>query len=199
MDPDRHKVNKVNKVNYDYLICLDFEATAWWGTAEHEIIEFPSVVVDIAKKRIVDRLEQFVRPTRNPKVSKFCRKLTTITQAQVNSGISFKEALAKHMQFMAKYPNSILVTHSDWDLKTMLPSDCALNKVPLPEQYEQWIDIQKVVPCEKKGLSNMVKYFGLEFSGTPHRGIDDSRNIARICIEMLKRGWVPKPTTVMSS
>ena len=52
---------------YEYLIVLDFEATCWDNNNSekkdtHEIIEFPSVVVDINQKKIVDKIEQFVKP-----------------------------------------------------------------------------------------------------------------------------------------
>ena len=33
------------------------------------------------------------------------------------------------------------------------------------------------------GVGGALRYLGLEFEGTPHRGIDDARNIARIYSE----------------
>jgi inhibitor of KinA sporulation pathway (predicted exonuclease) len=112
---------------FDYLAVLDFEATCWDNSNYHEIIEFPTVIVDVKTRKIVDRIEQFVRPTVRP----FCHKLTTITQAQVDGDVSLAEALKAH----EKYPNSIFVTCGDWDLKTMLPQDAARNKLKVPPLY----------------------------------------------------------------
>jgi len=187
-----------------YLIVLDFEATCWDALVrykDHEIIEFPSVVVDTETGKIVDTLEQFVKPTCDPTVSEFCHNLTTITQEQVDGGISFAEAFKAHQLFVDKYRDSIIVTCGDWDLKTMLPMDCKLNGIELPGYYKRWINLKR--PFEKRynvkvrGFNSMLedKNIGLTFDGTPHRGIDDCRNIARVAIKMLEQGWVPVPTT----
>lgn len=45
-----------------------------------EIIEFPAVLVDAKKRKIVDHFQAFVKPSINPKLSEFCIKLTGITQ-----------------------------------------------------------------------------------------------------------------------
>jgi ERI1 exoribonuclease 3 len=178
---------------YDYLAILDFEATCWEDTKEHEIIEFPTVIVDCRTRKVVDRIEQFIRPAFNPTVSPFCHKLTTITQEQVNGGITLAEALRAHQKFMAQYPNSIYVTCGDWDLKTMLPQDAARNKIRLPPSYSRWINIKHVFMKEyswKKntGMPGMLAACGLTLEGTHHRGIDDCVNIAAIAMHLLGRG-----------
>jgi len=33
---------------------------------------------------------------------------------------------------------------------------------------------------KKLGIGGALKHLGLEFDGSPHRGLDDARNIARI-------------------
>ena len=37
------------------------------------------------------------------------------------------------------------------------------------------------------GLKNALNYLQLTFDGTPHRGLDDARNIARIVTTILSR------------
>jgi inhibitor of KinA sporulation pathway (predicted exonuclease) len=181
---------------YDYLAVLDFEATCWERPPldkEHEIIEFPTVIVDVRTCQVIDKFEQFVRPTFKPKVSEFCHKLTTITQAQVDGGVTIKEALVAHQKFMAKYPNSIFVTCGDWDLKTMLLRDTARNRIKTPSIYSRWINIKHVFlaayPGKKApGMLGMLEVCGLKLKGTHHRGIDDCQNIAQIAIHLLKFG-----------
>ena len=85
-------------MSYKYIIVLDFEATCQDENSSqkkqgdvNEIIEFPSVVIDISVSppKIVDEIQQFVKPAYNPKLSNFCKNLTSITQQQVDSGKSF--------------------------------------------------------------------------------------------------------------
>jgi len=48
-----------------------------------EIIEFPAVLVDAKKRKIVDHFQAFVKPTINPKLSEFCVQLTGIKQVSI--------------------------------------------------------------------------------------------------------------------
>jgi inhibitor of KinA sporulation pathway (predicted exonuclease) len=184
---------------YDYLIVLDFEATCWENSSDHEIIEFPSVVVDIKTGQIIDRIEQFVKPKKNVQLSEFCKDLTSITQEQVNGGIPLKDALSAHFQFVQKYPKSLLVTAGDWDLKTMLPIDCTYNGLKAPNYYRRWVNLK--VPFEelykvkkKSSMTGMLDHLKMKLVGVHHRGIDDCVNIARIAIRLLADGWKPKVT-----
>jgi len=179
-----------------YLVVLDFEATCERNSPIHEIIEFPSVVVDTTTQQVVDRFECFVKPMRDPQVSAFCHKLTTITQVQVDSGISLQEALKRHQTFLAPYQSdSILVTCGDWDLKTMLPSDVRLNNLQIPNYYRRWINIKQHFTAlygkRCREMEGMLEYLQLSLKGTHHRGIDDCVNIGAIAIRMLQDGWQP--------
>jgi ERI1 exoribonuclease 3 len=190
--------------NYDYLIVLDFEATCWENSNDHEIIEFPSVVVDIKNKKIINKIEQFVKPSYNPKLSPFCKNLTSISQADVDGGISLQEAIIEHYNFMQKYPNSIIVTCGDWDLKTMLPQDASYNKIYVASCYKQWINLKvpfcKVYKLQKSpGMVGMLNMLKIKLEGTHHRGIDDCTNIAKIAIRMLEDGWIPAVTYKLSN
>ena len=187
---------------FETLIVLDFEATCWpeghRKAKDHNIIEFPSVALS-TQGEVLGEIEQFVKPVKCPIVSEFCTKLTTITQEQVDNGIPLREALNAHRQFTHQFPNSVLVTCGDWDLKTMLPQDTKLNKFEAPRYYRRWINLKE--PFQKlygvKGsasMKSMLSHLGLQLEGVHHRGIDDCRNIARIAAKMLADGWVPQVT-----
>lgn len=45
--------------------------------------------------------------------------------------------------------------------------------------------MQNTVPCN---IDAMLQYFGMKFEGNPHSGLDDSQNISRICLQLLKDG-----------
>lgn len=79
---------------------------------------------------------------------------------------------------------------SPWDFAKFLTVQCKMSSISYPKWAERWINIRKhyaefyrVRSC---GIGKMLRRFGLEFDGRLHSGIDDSINIARIAIELLK-------------
>ena len=82
----------------------------------------------------------------------------------------------------------------DYDLK-QLRQDCEFNKVPYPisaphiNVKRQMADIQKL--SKKPGLGEAVRLAGIEFIGTPHRGIDDARNIAKLLPYVFGKARLP--------
>ena len=92
-----------------YLAVLDFEATCFEDSDDHEIIEFPTVIIDIETKKVIDEFRVYIKPIKNSKLSDFCKNLTGITQEQVNSGISLEEAIKMHGKFMSQYQDSFFV------------------------------------------------------------------------------------------
>lgn len=192
---------------YDYLCVLDFEATCWQDNNDHEIIEFPSVVIDVGKQTVVDSFRVFVKPAHNPCVSAFCHQLTGITQAQVDNGMTLQDALARHKQFAAPYlPRMMVVTCGDWDLREMLPRDVRASKGALrvPKYLTRWINIKVAFrqhlndPHFRGGMPRMLEHLGLPLVGRHHSGIDDCRNIAAIALAMLRGGWIPGPVHQLS-
>lgn len=72
-----------NQYNYDFLVVIDFEATCEKENAEdfqHEIIQFPAVLVDVQQQVIVDEFNSYCKPKINPQLSEFCTSLTGISQ-----------------------------------------------------------------------------------------------------------------------
>lgn len=68
---------------YDYLCIIDFEATCEIANPsgfQHEIIEFPAVLLNTKTLQIVHEFHKYCRPLWNPILSDFCKELTGITQ-----------------------------------------------------------------------------------------------------------------------
>ena len=89
----------------DYILVLDFEAQCLEGKKLEcqEIVEFPVVVIDVAKKEIVKdfQFHYYVKPTVVPEVTQFCTELTGITQSMVDKGKEIQEVLKlfdKHLK-----------------------------------------------------------------------------------------------------
>lgn len=78
----------------------------------------------------------------------------------------------------------------------------------VPNYLKRWINLKKVFSVEQAnpkfnevdyvkaakpvtgGMTDMLKSFGIKLEGRHHSGIDDSRNLASIVVEMLKSGFV---------
>jgi inhibitor of KinA sporulation pathway (predicted exonuclease) len=186
-----------------YLCVLDFEATCWLRSDDHEIIEFPSLIVDLENNTVVDQFQVFVKPKNNSTVSEFCHELTGITQKQIDDGISFPEALKQHSRFISQYQPIIICTDGDWDLRTMLPADCKNHSLSVPKIYSRWINVKREFErlygtSKSGGIPQMCKALKIEMKGRLHSGIDDCTNIAQIIIQMRSDGWVPS-TNMKSS
>jgi ERI1 exoribonuclease 2 len=192
---------------FDHIVVLDFEATCNNGPppAPQEIIEFPSVLLSLADHAVVDEFSSFVRPVHHPQLTDFCRELTGIEQADVDAAPAFLDVLAAHQSWLASHhlETFLFVSAGDWDFVTMLPNQCATAGVPVPHAYRRWCNIKApftatIHRAKSSGMTSMLRALGLELEGRHHRGIDDSRNIARIVLALHDRGATLDVTSRLS-
>ncbi|BFZ00085.1 hypothetical protein BsWGS_03123 [Bradybaena similaris] len=187
---------------YDYLLVLDFEATC--DNKEklnpQEIIEFPVLKFNVRSQKVDSVFHQYVLPQYHPQLTPFCTELTGIVQDMVNGQPSLPEVLRNFDQWMinenlvGSEVTSTFVTCGDWDLKTMLPKQCALLDIAPKPYFQRWINIKKsfadVTGTFPKGMMDMMVRFELKHKGRQHSGIDDCHNISSIVAAMLNRGYV---------
>ncbi|XP_076140111.1 3'-5' exoribonuclease 1 [Alosa pseudoharengus] len=187
---------------YDFICVVDFEATCEESNPldfEHEIIEFPIVLIDTHTLEIVDTFQEYVRPEVNPKLSDFCVQLTGITQKMVDDADTFPSVLRRVVSWLqekelgTKYRYTLL-TDGSWDMSKFLNIQCRISGLRYPPFARKWINIRKSygnfykVPRTNTKLSSMLEKLGLQYEGRPHCGLDDARNIARIALRMLQDG-----------
>lgn len=180
-------------------IVVDFEATCWeWRKhpefkekqeREMEIIEIGAVQVDPETFEITDEFDIFVQPVQNPKLSDFCRELTTITQDQVDDAPQYDEAMEIFIDWMGD-PQE--VTFASWGGDHMMfRNECQRKDVPYPpwnpwdikDEFCRWFHLRHHLPLSwslRFGLHKAMDMLRIKFEGTPHRGIDDARNTARV-------------------
>lgn len=189
---------------YRTLIILDFEATCddQRPLRPQEIIELPSALVSLDARAVVAEFEAFVRPIHHPRLTRFCRELTSIRQEDVDAAPAFGEVFARHQRWLAEHrltaDTALFVTCGHWDLRTMLPRQCAVASPPItrvPAIYRRWHNVKlsygkAVGQGRPGGMADMLAGLGLPLEGHHHRGIDDCRNIARICLALAERGVV---------
>jgi len=185
-----------------FYLVIDFEANCSNNnTRDHEIIEFPAVLVDAETGSIVAEFRQFVRTVHTGKVSTFIQNLTGITPQQIyGEGIAWFNCLKLFEEWCehngVNTDTATVVTCGDWDLKTMLPRQLLLTKTKLSPQlaalFGCWNNVKVTYRDaynyrRMMGMANMLIDLKLDLIGRHHSGIDDCRNIARICSALQER------------
>jgi inhibitor of KinA sporulation pathway (predicted exonuclease) len=185
---------------YRYLYCVDLEATCdevWENESprslvvapdQMETIEIGLVVIDLESLEIVDEFQRFVRPQINPTLTDFCKKLTSIQQADVDSARTYQEVGEELRTFAGRYPNAAWVSWGDYDARQLERdagfAGCRSMLAGLPHfNAKKWH--AGLYDNRPKGLKQTVESMNLVWQGTYHRGIDDARNVAYIMNEML--------------
>ncbi|XP_076034444.1 3'-5' exoribonuclease 1-like [Oratosquilla oratoria] len=189
------------RFHYNHFVVIDFEATCDSNTPNgyrHEIIEFPAVLINTKSKSIVDHFQTYVKPVINPTLTDFCTSLTGITQDKVNSAPKFPEVLQQFEKWLEEHnlfkdtKQFGVVTDGPWDMGRFMLQQCSNNELPFPQWGRKWINIRKSYSnfynTKRLSLQDMLAEMGMRFEGRPHSGLDDTRNIARIVIQLIKDG-----------
>jgi inhibitor of KinA sporulation pathway (predicted exonuclease) len=189
-----------------YLCILDFEATCWENNEnkeQMEIIEFPSVLYKITEKEdksiieFVGEFAEYVKPTRNTILTKFCTNLTGITQSTVDKADIIQNVYKRHRVWIANNVpiNSrfIIGTCGHWDLATQLPREIKNKNLQKHSYYGKYINVkyefQNFYKIKCGGMTDMLSKLNINLEGRHHSGIDDSRNTAQIMIRMINDGY----------
>ena len=169
----------------DQVIIIDVESTCWDGSPppgqENEIIEIGVCLLDVGSRERVARESILVKPQRST-ISPFCTGLTTLTQAQVDTGISFKEACALlKSKYLSK--ERTWASYGDYD-RRQFERQCQDNQIGYPFgpthlNVKNLFALIQGLPHEV-GMAEALALLGLPLTGTHHRGGDDAWNIALI-------------------
>ncbi len=180
MTPEHAKPGIPSKAHY---IVIDLEATCWNDDSRRgdgEIIEIGAVRMNRATGAILDEFQTFVRPTRYPRLSDFCIRLTSITQADVDSAPTFSAALA---EFTAWIGASTTATFCSWGAldRFLLRQACQFHRVEFPFD-DEYINVKPAFSDVFTGrgvsMERALEIAEIAPVGTRHRAIDDARNAA---------------------
>lgn len=217
---EKERRSRSERQPYNFLLVLDFEATCWdqrdSSKSAPEIIEFPCVLYDVKKRKIVSEFQQYVMPFENPRLSEFCMGLTGIQQQQVNNGVPIGTCLMLFKRWLKEQEksfnisfdqssgvtNSIFCTWSNWDIGVCLKYECRRKRLTVPDFFKDWIDLRELY-CEHylrkpKGLHGALQEIGLKFEGKEHCGLHDARNTATLAGRMIMDGVLLRKTTSIS-
>ena len=171
---------------FNYYLVVDLEATCSndgsLAKEEMEVIEIGAVMVDASSLAICDEYQAFIKPVRYPKLSGFCKELTTIRQEDVDEADNFVEVFADFRQWLSTYEGYILSSWGAYD-DNQLRQDCHFHQIKYP--FCRHLNLKNVFSDKQHlkkryGLNKALQKAGLELKGTHHRGIDDARNIASL-------------------
>ncbi|KAJ9447816.1 3prime-5prime exonuclease eri1 [Diplonema papillatum] len=172
---------------------------------ENEILELPIEAVDAKTGQVLSemqpswRFHSYVYPEIPPTL--FCTELTGIDSATLSSAPPLGEVLSNLEDWLcshklAPWPlanvkegglNFIWVTDGTWDFGKFLWNDCKRKGIDFPFVCAGWCDarraFQKTWPkmsLRAPVLQNMVNSVGISWSGKPHRGHVDTKNLASL-------------------
>ena len=202
LTPNRSAIAPMVNIDITHLIVLDFEANCSKdGAKDHEVCEFPAVLMDADTGKEFDYFRVFIKCVRQPKISQFTTELTGITDDDIAGGVEWIEALNLFDMWCDKNnitpENSMVVTCGDWDLKTMYPRQCRITEseqyVPnrVRRLFSKWVNVKAVYANHRQlskqlDMAAMLNDIGLQLDGRHHSGIDDCRNIGKICKHLIE-------------
>ncbi|WP_345635099.1 3'-5' exonuclease [Rugosimonospora acidiphila] len=178
-----------------FLNAVDLEATCWRGEPPagqvSEIIEIGLCVVDVQARERVERARIIVRPTRS-RVSAFCTELTGITQAEVDGGVDFRQAL----EILVRRHRSRgrpWASWGDYD-RRQFERQCAPSGARYPfgaVHVNAKALFAEAHSVRRMGMADALRYVGLPLEGRHHNGADDAWNIGALILDLMRRGAWP--------
>ena len=176
-------------------IIFDLEATCWrqHDRSDNETIEIGAVRCDDAGA-VVDEFCQFVKPIRHPRLSDFCKELTSIRQESIDTAPHFYDAIERFKTWIGVGTHAYLLCSWGYYDRRQLEADSALHHldpawlaphISLKHQHAKLAGLRRAL-----GMARALAHEGLSLEGTHHRGLDDARNVAKVFRRYLGQ-WQP--------
>ena len=193
-----------------FLFVLDFEANCVKGERLEpaEIVEFPVVPISAKSNTILDKqiFHQYVNPTVHS-LQPFTTELCGITLEMLKGAKSLDSVLNDFENFLKSNQFSpdefVFVTCGDFDLRGCLKREAKFKNMDVKPYLKRYINLKEVfeIGLLGRGVNNgsktfqtdtsmedMLEKLGLKLDGRHHSGIDDSKNLAKIVIDLLAKG-----------
>lgn len=150
-----------------------------------EIIEIGLTVVDLAQRTRLAKHRILVRPQRS-RVSAFCAELTSLTQQEVDGGVTFAEAC----RTLARDHQSSTTPWASWGDydRNQFTRQCRHTNTEYPFSGNHTNAKVKFTEAhnlrKRPGMAQALELAGLPLEGRHHRGDDDSWNIAALILHL---------------
>jgi inhibitor of KinA sporulation pathway (predicted exonuclease) len=157
----------------------------------------------------ISSFDSFIRPTLNPKLTKFSIDLTAITQVQVDAAPTIDKALDRYMKWLEsinlvdntngnRIGNWSFCSWGDGDIMQTLREELAFKSIAFPPCFDRWINLKNDSVFKRHygreprgGLRACVESasVGASWQGRAHNGFVDSVNTAKIVRHMVQTGY----------
>lgn len=182
--------NTIIEIPQKTFIITDIEATcddqenlqSTFSRELSEPIEIGAVAVN-ERLEILGEFQTFIKPLNyNTELTPFCMWLTKIKQSDVDNAPLYKEAYQSFEDWFLQYSNPEFCSWGRYDFYE-LKKFCERNGQKF--HFDSGVNLKNLFAKKQKigreiGLGRALTKSGLQFVGTPHRGIDDAKNIARL-------------------
>lgn len=169
-------------------LIIDLEATTeegGWPVTEMEIIEIGASLLD-ADGHEADYFQRFVRPTRRPHLTHFCRQLTHINQADVDAAAPLSTVWPQFERWLLAHQPLLVgwASWGDYDRRQLEQQwlthglHSYLKQIPHLNMKKRFAEARQL-PAQT-GLKKALSLAGLQFQGQQHRALTDARNTARL-------------------
>ncbi|MBY0358598.1 MAG: exonuclease domain-containing protein [Candidatus Obscuribacterales bacterium] len=170
--------------------CYDGNAFPAGETAE--IIEFGLSMIDLRSAQIIKRVCMPIVPCRS-KISAYCTELTGWTAAKLfKQGMSLQEACRRLSEKYGAY-GRLLAVDTDNEAQSVKEQCESFGlKYPFGPSTINVSTLYGLLTGKRSnlGLSTMLQSMGLQFEGRQHYAYDDSYNLGRLFLELLKKGQI---------
>uniref|UniRef100_A0A1I8BYP1 Exonuclease domain-containing protein n=1 Tax=Meloidogyne hapla TaxID=6305 RepID=A0A1I8BYP1_MELHA len=191
---------------YNYFIVIDFECSCEENNYdfEHEIIEFPAVMISVESCNIQEDVDK--APT-------FPIALQLFRGWMAKHGLDGRRNMGKARRFC-------YITDGPWDIGKFFQMECFRSNQSIPHDFRCFMNIRRSFVnfytmqsqppryhCDGNSvhvvegtttkeklfpngisLNIMLKHLNIQFTGREHCGMDDTLNIAFIVIKLLEEG-----------
>ncbi len=178
-------------------IVLDIEATCWLGKPPNginEVIEIGAVKIN-EYGEVLGYFSKLIKPTLNPKLSGFCKKLTGIKQEQLNLADTYPKVIEQFKEFIGVGEDKFtLFSWGDND-KSYFSTNCKLHRLEedwlknFVDMHKKYVQMKENRKRIKSGLKHVVEVEGFEFEGDQHSAYVDAYNLSKIFVKYLD-DWI---------
>jgi inhibitor of KinA sporulation pathway (predicted exonuclease) len=173
---------------------IDIEATCWRGRPpknfSQEVIEIGIVTLDLRTLKIIKPKATSYVYNSQMRISKFCEELTGINKGTLKTNGSSLETTFQHLKDHFKVHKIPWGSWGNFD-RQHLGRECHRKNIEYPfcrthiNLKHQFSMLKGVYySCS---VSTALDLLNMSFEGTPHSGLDDAFNVARILANLLEQ------------
>jgi len=175
----------------DRILVIDVESTCWEKPTQQDMSEIIEIGITELRREgtlwIPITTESIAVKNVYSPVSAFCTQLTGWTQDMLDDlSISYTQAM-DILKRQYKSKDAIFASWGKYDDK-MFQQMSKVHKVGYPFNNDH-LNVKALFGAlhgRVMGVTEALNFYGMEFEGMPHRGADDSYNIARLLLRILE-------------